>query len=218
MIEILRAFLDEDQANLIACMLFSIFISFLLKPIRSKYLLLATSIGFSIFFQSLIYSSEKYILWFQQQIIYVLLRIAPREKIGIIVFIESFTFLTIVQIRRMYLTYGENKVDITGILMMQVFLYIGLAYNYQNGKDVQNLSESAKKRAVKHVPDYLTYLGYVFFLPCCLIGPVFEFRDFEDYINKREEYENIPSNVKAVLNESKIFLCCLAIYVGTMKF
>ena len=35
----------------------------------------------------------------------------------------------------MYLTYGENRIDITGILMMQIFLYVGLAYNYQNGKN-----------------------------------------------------------------------------------
>lgn len=33
----------------------------------------------------------------------------------------------------MYISYGVNGVDITGILMMQTFLYVGLAYNYQNG-------------------------------------------------------------------------------------
>ena len=33
----------------------------------------------------------------------------------------------------MYIAYGVNGVDITGTLMMQVFLYVGLAYNYQNG-------------------------------------------------------------------------------------
>jgi hypothetical protein len=33
----------------------------------------------------------------------------------------------------MYNSYGINTFDITGILMMQLFNYIGLAYNYQNG-------------------------------------------------------------------------------------
>lgn len=46
------------------------------------------------------------------------------------------------------------------------------------------------------LPDYLTYIGYVFFLPACLIGPVFEFRDYEDYLNRKGDYENIPSTIK----------------------
>lgn len=33
----------------------------------------------------------------------------------------------------MYIAYAINGVDITAILMMQTFLYIGLAYNYENG-------------------------------------------------------------------------------------
>ena len=53
--------------------------------------------------------------------------------VGITVLIESFAFLTLVQLRRMYIAYAVNGVDITGILMMQMFLYIGLAFNYQNG-------------------------------------------------------------------------------------
>lgn len=88
--------------------------------------------------------------------------------------VESFIFLAIVQIRRMYISYAVNGVDITGILMMQTFLYAGLAYNYQNGlKPDDKMSESAIKRKVIDLPDYVTYLGYVFFLPACLIGPVF---------------------------------------------
>jgi hypothetical protein len=30
----------------------------------------------------------------------------------------------------MYISYAVNGVDITGILMMQTFLYVGLGYNY----------------------------------------------------------------------------------------
>lgn len=33
----------------------------------------------------------------------------------------------------MYIAYAVNGIDITGILMMQVFLYAGIGYNYQNG-------------------------------------------------------------------------------------
>lgn len=35
------------------------------------------------------------------------------------------------------------------------------------------LTEDAKKRVIKDTPNYITYLGYVNFLPACLIGPVY---------------------------------------------
>lgn len=74
----------------------------------------------------------------------------------------------------MYISYGINGVDITSILMMQTFLYVGLAYNYQNGlKPDDLLSDGTIKRKVVELPNYLTYIGYVFYLPACLIGPVF---------------------------------------------
>ena len=104
---------------------------------------------------------------------------APRKWIGHIILIESFLALAAVQIRRMYVFYAVNGVDITGIFMMQLFVWVGMAYNYQNGlKDKSKLSEDAQRRVINERPNYITYLGYVNFLPACLVGPVYEFRDF----------------------------------------
>jgi len=114
-------------------MVLSIPLSYLLGQLKKKYLILAVSISCSVIFQSLMFGSEKYILWAQQHVVYLLIKFGPRNKVGIIVMIETFINLAIIQIRRMYISYGVNGVDITGILMMQTFLYVGLAYNYQNG-------------------------------------------------------------------------------------
>lgn len=43
------------------------------------------------------------------------------------------------------------------------------------------------------MPDILTYIGYVFFLPACLVGPVYEFKDYYNYLNRKENYANIPN-------------------------
>jgi hypothetical protein len=78
-----------------------------------------------------------------------LLRFGPRKNIGIIVLIETMTFLAAIHIRRMYIAYAVNGVEISCIIMMQTFLYVGLAYNYQNGLKVDGeLSEDAQKRKV----------------------------------------------------------------------
>ncbi len=126
-------FLPADQAQLVLVMIVSIPLSYILSLIYNKYLLLALTMTITISFQSLLFPDEKWILWGQQQIVFLLILYCPRSYIGHIVTFESFLLLSCVQLRRMYNAYGINSFDITGILMMQLFNYIGLAYNYQNG-------------------------------------------------------------------------------------
>lgn len=83
---------------------------------------------------------------------------------------------------------------------------------------MDKLTDDAKRRVIKERPSYITYLGYVNFLPACLIGPVYQFRDFEDYINRENDYKFIPNPLKAMGKELGVFLITLIAYVLTMKF
>jgi lysophospholipid acyltransferase len=81
----------------------------------------------------------------------------------------------------MYVAYGKNDVDITAVLMMQVFLYVGFAYNYQDGLNEKNHSP----RKIEKLPALKYFIGYVFFLPATLVGPVFEFKDYQNYLFRK---------------------------------
>lgn len=61
---------------------------------------------------------------------FLLCKYGNRKKIGKIVLFETFIYLIGVQLRRMWVSYGANDIDITAVMMMQAFLYIGFAYNY----------------------------------------------------------------------------------------
>ena len=103
----------------------------------------------------------------------------------------------------MYISYAVNNVDTTAILMMQMFLYVGVGYNYQRGmKPDHELTEEASKRKILERPYYFTYMGYVSSMPPCLVGPVFEYRDYEDYLNRKGDYQDVPlrSTLKAAFN------------------
>lgn len=125
--------LPEDQIKLISCMLISIPLSYILSTITSPNRLLAVSCISSALINLYLLEEGAIALWFQQQVVYALCRWGPRKWIGRIVFLESFLYLTIIQARRMCYSYGEEKYDITAILMMQIFLYVGFAFNYQDG-------------------------------------------------------------------------------------
>lgn len=108
--------------------------------------------------------------------------------------------LIAVQLRRFYIAYGTNDVDITGIFMMQLFNYIGFGYNYANGAlDDSQLNEGQIKRKIIARPSYLSYMGYVNFTPACLVGPVFEYSDYDNYLNRKGDYKSIPNPIKAVV-------------------
>ena len=133
MLSLLYQYLNESQANLIFCLVIAVPLSYLMSILRNKYLNLALSITVAYTIQNFIFPQQKYILWVQQAIVYLLLIVCPQKRVGVIIFFESFLYLSAVQARRMYISYGENSIDITGILMMQTFLYVSLGFNYQNG-------------------------------------------------------------------------------------
>ena len=109
-------------------------------------------------------------LWAQQNVVFFLCKYGPRAKIGRIVLLETFLVLILIQLARMYLSYGIENVDITAIFMMQVFQYISFSFNYQDGLLAQ---KENNEFTIKRLPPYAEYLGYVLFVPSCLVGPVF---------------------------------------------
>ncbi len=56
---------------------------------------------------------------------------------------------------------------------------------YDGLRPEKNLSAYQKKFALQKMPKLVDFLGCVFFFPCFLIGPAFQFQDYEDFIEKR---------------------------------
>jgi hypothetical protein len=129
----LTGILPDDQADLILIMIITIPLSYIFSFIYNKYILLALTMTLTMGFQSLLFPEDKWILWGQQQIVYILILISPRKYVGHIIIIESFAVLMFMQLQRLYMAYGVNRFDITGIFMMQLFNWVGMGYNYQNG-------------------------------------------------------------------------------------
>lgn len=132
--------LPNDQLRLVTCLVLTIPLSYIMSKLTSPQHFIGMSVITTLIFQFYVFREEIFILYFQQLVVYCLCRWTPRKKLGKIVLLETFTYMIIVQLRRMYIAYGKNDVDITAVLMMQVFLYVGFAYNYQDGMDESNHS------------------------------------------------------------------------------
>lgn len=68
-------------------------------------------------------------------------------------------------------------------------MYMSVGFNYQNGgKPDEKLRPDELRRAIKERPEILTYIGYMWYTPACLAGPVYEFNDYQDYLNRRKDF------------------------------
>ncbi|KAK9463358.1 MBOAT, membrane-bound O-acyltransferase family-domain-containing protein [Lipomyces oligophaga] len=78
----------------------------------------------------------------------------------------------------------EGVVDITGAQMVLVMKLTAFAWNIHDGhKKDSDLSPIQIDRALKTLPPVLDYLTYVFFFPSLLVGPSFDFAEFQRWLD-----------------------------------
>jgi lysophospholipid acyltransferase len=79
---------------------------------------------------------------------------------------------------------NPSSVDITGAQMVMVMKLSSFCWNVWDGKQKDSdLNDVQKERAVKKLPDVLTYAGFVAFFPSVMVGPAFDFVDYDRWLN-----------------------------------
>jgi lysophospholipid acyltransferase len=70
-----------------------------------------------------------------------------------------------------------------------------IASNYRDGNgDLDSwLTTREKYYALKEIPTFFEYCNYVFPLVSSVVGPSFEFRDWNEFLNMKEPYKSMPS-------------------------
>ena len=103
----------------------------------------------------------------------------------------------------------------TAILMMSTCKFIMFAFCYQDGAKGMEESSVAEREKFKiqALPSCGEYLGFIQFLPSCLVGPAFEFTDYSDYLHRRNDFSHRISTVRPALEEMARSLICSGVYV-----
>lgn len=115
--------------------------------------------------------------------------------------IVSFFFNMIYLLVGYTLTESENY-DITWTMPHCVLTLklIALGFDLWDGEKMKKgepLSATNQKTALENPPTLLELIGFVYFPPCFLVGPIFSFRRYSDFINEKfpldngKEYESL---------------------------
>lgn len=106
----------------------------------------------------------------------------------------SLVYLSAHHIHRQIYDYGSWRMDVTTILMMSICKYSAFAWCVRDGRaKEETLSEDQKKHRLVRLPGFFEYFAYIHFFNGSVMGPFAEFYDFNNLINKAENYARIPN-------------------------
>jgi len=98
-------------------------------------------------------------------------------------FVFLMSHMSVSHIYRMYAA-SPSSVDITGAQMVMVMKLSAFCWNVWDGQqNPADLSPEQQARAVKKLPSVLDYAGFVMFFPSVMVGPAFDYIDYERWIN-----------------------------------
>jgi len=91
--------------------------------------------------------------------------------------------MSVSHIHRM-LANSPSSVDITGAQMVLVIKLSSFCWNVWDGRqNPADLSDSQKERAITTLPSLWDYAGFVAFFPSIMIGPAFDYVDYQRWLN-----------------------------------
>lgn len=102
-------------------------------------------------------------------------------------------FISAEMIHAMIRDYGAFVMDITTYTMLLCTKLWGLSWALRDGYmgDDKIWPEQVKRKVVE-VPSLFKFSAFVFFMTGCIVGPFMEFSDFENFIELKNDYENLP--------------------------
>ena len=64
-----------------------------------------------------------------------------------------------------------------------------------------------KAFAIEKVPAFTDFIGYMYFCGGTIAGPFYEFRDYINFIEKKDTYKQIPNTIVPTLLKFSTALC-----------
>jgi len=208
--------LPADQIKMVFSLVVCFPLGFIFRREKSPTSRHVAAIIGGLFLQYLNYRNELLHVAITSTITYfILTACSKRRNTGALAtFAFNLVYLSIYHIYSMITNYGGWQVDISIVLMMNVAKLTSLAWCYKDGAEpIERLSKDQLKRRVENLPSLFEYYSYLFFYATSLVGPAFDYREYSDFINLREDFQDIPSSFFPGLFNMICGFACMAVLI-----
>lgn len=169
---------------------------------------------FGVFLTFFVYGNQILNVFLQTVIVYLIVAVL-KTKSPLPVFLETLFYVSVHHLYRQYHDYGGWRLDVTTILMMDTVKWTSFAMCVRDGLvDEKLLSKEQKERKIDKLPSFGEFFSYVFFFAGSMIGPAYDYKDWDVFVSEKEECKQIPSTFWEVLRLFKNGVLCLAIFMG----
>ncbi|KAI9105377.1 MBOAT, membrane-bound O-acyltransferase family-domain-containing protein [Phlyctochytrium arcticum] len=116
------------------------------------------------------------------------------KKGPVLAFLVSMGQLSINHVVSQLIYQTNVSFDHSAPMMVLVIKLTSFAWAAHDGtKPLKELSDDQRQLAIREMPGIIEFFGYVFYFPAFLVGPSFEFRDYQKFIRREAPYDNVPS-------------------------
>lgn len=145
---------------------------------------------------------------------FILLKVVSPRTVHIYVLVGSLTYLSLMHVWRVYYSYGSNKIDVSGPLMVLTQKVSSLAFSIYDGatKSEADMTEAQKRFALPKVPTALEYYSYMFQFPTVLAGPTVYYKDYLQFIEGTDQPPNL-NPTKTVFKKVLVALSCCLVFI-----
>lgn len=183
--------LPSDQLTFIAINILILFLGFNMRNIKGRTIRLYYSLIPGIIFQFLLYGSSCIHLVITFAVNLLIMKKFPREKLGKISLIYNFIHNSMIHLIRILIEEASWKIEISAIFMINTLKFTAFAISFSNYIK-PNLNKEQERYKIKDF-SILEIASYISFFPTSVCGPFIEYNEFIDFIEEKNEYENIPN-------------------------
>jgi len=66
------------------------------------------------------------------------------------------------------------------------------------------------------IPNFLEYFSYIYFIPSCIVGPFFEYKDYENFMYRQGDYNDSEISAKKLEKPNRFPIVLKKFYLGIM--
>jgi lysophospholipid acyltransferase len=112
----------------------------------------------------------------------------------------------------------DAPMDHTAPMMVLVMKLSSFAWSCHDGlRPTDELSEYQRRFKIIEFPGLMTFLGYIFYFPTFLIGPTFQFNDYQDFVLNKPPFQDAPTGSGPALFTMLMALVPLGVNLTLMQ-
>jgi lysophospholipid acyltransferase len=173
---------------LISCLFVSIPIGFIFQRIKDAHVRNICSFVLGFFLQYWVYREHVLFPLISALFTYYFLKFFGREK-AVLHFVVSMIYLSFFHVYKLMTDWSGWEVEISVILMINIPKYTAFTWSYQDGgKKEEDLSPEQFRNRIVKLPSLLDYLSYIYFYGSAIVGPSYDYKVHEEFINRQGDY------------------------------